>query len=150
MCEITLALRRKMVHITDDGVFDAPLEKVWKYMNDDKGHAHSGIKFTKVLEQSDKGMTVELEVKNADGSSHTETWKMTMNPPKGHSTEVLSGPMKGSRNTHTYTPMGNKTKVMVEGDFYAQGMDDASTKKAVLAMFEMVFNEDNANLKNYK
>ncbi len=139
-----------MVHITDDGVFDAPIEKVWKYINDDKGHTHSAVKFTKVLEQSDKGMTVELEVKNADGTSHMETWKMTMNPPKGHSTEVLAGPMKGSRNTHTYTPMGDKTKVMVEGDFYAQGMDDASTKKAVLAMWANVFDEDNANLKNYK
>ena len=150
MGRIALTPRSKMVHVSDDGVFDAPLEKVWKYINDDNGHAHSAIKFTKVLEQSDRGMTVELEVKNADGSSHSETWKMSMNPPKGHSTEVLSGPMKGSRNTHTYTPMGNKTKVMVEGDFYAQGMDDASTKKAVLAMFEMVFNEDNANLKTYK
>jgi hypothetical protein len=139
-----------MVHITDDGVFDAPIEKVWKYINDQNGHAHSGMKFTKVIEQSDKGMTVELEVKNKDGSSHMETWKMTMNPPKGHSTEVLAGPMKGSRNTHTYTPMGDKTKVLAEGDFYAQGMDDASTKKAVLAMWEMVFNEDNANLRNYK
>jgi len=49
-----------------------------------------------------------------------------------------------------HTPMGSKTKVEVEGEFYAQGMDDASAKKAVLAMFEMVFNEDNSNLKNYK
>ena len=149
MCGMASTLRSRMVHVTDDGVFDAPLEKVWKYLNDDS-HAHSAIRFTKVLEQSGKGMTVELEVKNPDGSSHMETWKMTMNPPKGHSTEVLSGPMKGSKNTHTYTPMGNKTKVTVEGDFYAQGMDDASTKKAVLALYEMVFNEDNANLKNYK
>ena len=139
-----------MVHVTDDGVFDAPLEKVWKYLNDDKGHEHSAVKFTKVIEQSDKGMTVELEMKHPDGSSHMETWKMTMNPPKGHTTEVLSGPMKGSKNTHTYTPMGNKTKVTVEGEYYAQGMDDAATKKAVLAMYEMVFNEDNTNLKNYK
>lgn len=48
------------------------------------------------------------------------------------------------------TPMGNKTKVEVGGDFRAQGMDDMATKKAALAMFEEVFNEDNANLKNYK
>jgi ligand-binding SRPBCC domain-containing protein len=139
-----------MVHVMDEGVFDAPVEKVWKYINDQNDHQHSAMKFTKVLEQSDKGMTVELEVKNPDGSSHKETWKMTMNPPKSHHTEVLAGPMKGSSNTHTYTPMGDKTKVVVEGDFYAQGMDDASTKKAVLAMWDMVFNEDNANLKNYK
>jgi len=139
-----------MVHVTDDGIFDAPMDRIWKYINDQNGHTHSAIKFTKVLEQSDKGVTAEVEVKNPDGSSHMETWKMTMNPPKSHTTDVLAGPTKGSRYTHTYTPMGNRTKVVVEGDFQAQGMDDASTKKAVLAMWEMVFNEDNAHLKNYK
>jgi ligand-binding SRPBCC domain-containing protein len=139
-----------MVHVTDDGIFDAPVEKVWRYINDGNSHSHSGMKFTKVIEQSDKGMTAEVEVKNPDGSSHKETWKMTMNPPRAHTTEILSGPMKGSKHTHTYIPMGNKTKVQVEGEFMAQGMDDASTKKAVLSMFEMVFNEDNANLKKFK
>ena len=139
-----------MVHVKDDGVFDAPLEKVWKYINDDTGHQHSAVKFTGVLEQSDKGMTVEVDVKNPDGSSHKETWKMAMNPPKSHTTEILSGPMKGSKHTHTYTPMGNKTKVEVDGEFKVEGMDDASAKKAVLGFLEMVFNEDSANLKNYK
>ena len=75
---------------------------------------------------------------------------MTMNPPTSMYTEVLSGPMKGSRHTHTYTAMGPKTKVVVEGEFVAQGMDDASIKKAVLGMLEMVFNEDNANLQKFK
>jgi hypothetical protein len=65
-------------------------------------------------------------------------------------TEVIAGPMKGTKHTHTYTPMGSKTKVVVEGDFVAQGLDDASTKKSVLAMLEMVFNEDNANLQKFK
>ena len=139
-----------MVHVTDDGIFDAPVDKVWKYLTDQNGHSHSGERFSKVLEQTDKGMTVEVEVKNPDGSLHKETWKITLNPPKGHHTEVLAGPTKGSSNTHTYTPMGDKTKVVVEGDFFAEGMDGAATKKAVLAMFETVFNEDNAQLKNYK
>jgi hypothetical protein len=139
-----------MVHVIDDGVFDAPVEKVWKYINDPNFHQHSAVKFTKVLEQSGNSMTVEVEAKNSDGSSRRETWKMTMNPPQSHHTEVLAGSMKGSSYTHTYTPMADKTKVVVEGDFSAQGMDDASTKKAVLGMWDMVFNEDNTNLKNYK
>ncbi len=79
-----------------------------------------------------------------------ESWKIAMSPPKSMSTEILSGPMKGTKHTHTYTPMGSKTKVEVEGDFIAQGMDDASTKKAVLSMLEIVFNEDNANLQKFK
>ena len=139
-----------MVHIKDDGVFDAPIEKIWRYINDEHAHSHGAVKVTGMRDQSEKGLTLDLEVKNPDGSTHTESWKITMNPPKSMSTEVLSGPMKGSKHTHTYTPMGQKTKVEVEGEFVAQGMDEASTKKAVLGMFEMVFNEDNANLKKFK
>ena len=140
-----------MVHVSDDGVFDAPLEKVWKYLNDDTGHEHSAMKFTKVLEQSDKGMTVELEVKHPDGSSHMETWKMTMNPPKGHSTEVLSRTNERlQKHTHIH-PHGkqNQSHTLKENSTRKAWMTTA-TKKAVLAMYEMVFNEDNTNLKNYK
>jgi hypothetical protein len=139
-----------LVHLKDDGVFDAPLDKIWRYLNDDKGHQHSSVKISKVMEQSDKGMTAEFEVKNPDGSWLKETWKMTFNPPKGHSLEVMNGPRKGTKHSHTYTPMGNQTKVEVEGEFLAQGMDEASLKKAALAYLSVVFDEDNANLKNYK
>jgi hypothetical protein len=77
-------------------------------------------------------------------------WKMSFNPPKGFSLEITSGPMKGTKHSHTYTPMGDKTKVTVEGEFVAQGMDEATVKKAALTMLEQVFNEDAANLKRYK
>jgi len=139
-----------MVHVSDEGTFDAPLEKIWRFLNDDNSHKHSSLKFSKVLEQTDKGMTSEVEVKNPDGSWRKETWKLTFNPPKGFRMEMVSGPMKGTKHSHTYTAMGNKTKVVVEGEFVAQGMDDASLKKAALGMFEQVFNEDSAALKNYK
>lgn len=138
------------MHIKDEGVFDAPVEKIWRYINDEHGHSHSGMKVTGMRDQTEKGLTLDLEVKHPDGSTHMESWKITMNPPTSMSTEVISGPTKGSRHTHTYTPMGPKTKVVVEGEFVAQGMDDASIKKAVLGMFEVVFNEDNANLQKYK
>ena len=131
-------------------MFDAPLEKIWRFLNDDNSHQHSSLKFSKVLEQTDKGMTAEVDVKRPGEPSHKETWKMSFNPPNGFSLEITSGPMKGTKHSHTYTPMGNKTKVVVEGEFVAQGMDDASLKKAVLGMFEQVFNEDSAALKNYK
>lgn len=139
-----------MVHIKDDGVFDAPVEKIWRYINDEHAHSHGAVKVTGMHDQSEKGLTLDLQVNNPDGSTHSESWKITMNPPKSMYTEVISGPMKGTKHTHTYTPMGSKTKVEVEGEFVAQGMDDASTEKAVLGMFEMVFKEDNANLQKFK
>jgi len=131
-------------------MFDATLEKIWRFLNDENSHHHSSVKFSKVLEQTDKGMTSEVEVKNPDGSWRTDIWKMSFNPTKGFSMEMVSGPMKGTKHTHTYTPMGNKTKVVVEGEFVAQGMDDASLKKAALGFFELNFNEDTEALKNYK
>jgi len=134
----------------DDGVFDEPIDKIWRFLNDDKGHQHSVVKTSKVMEQSDKGMTAEVEVKNPDGSWRKETWQFSFNPPTGFGIEVISGPMKGTKHKHTYTPMGAKTKVVVEGEFVAQGMDDAALKKAAMALFEQVFNEDIAHLKNFK
>lgn len=139
-----------MVHIRDEGVFDAPVEKIWRYINDDHAHSHGLVKVTGTRDQTEKGLTLDLEVKRPDGSTHTEAWKITMNPPTSMYTEVIAGPMTGSKHTHTYTPMGQQTKVVVEGEFIAQGLDDASTKKSVLGMLEMVFNEDNANLKKFK
>ena len=139
-----------MVHIRDEGMYDEPVEKIWRYLNDEKSHTHSFERMSKVIEQSDKSMTAEVEVKRPDGSWHKETWKMNFNPPTGFTMEFLSGPIKGSKHTHTYTPMGNKTKVVVEGEFIAQGVDDATMRKNALAMLELVFNEDSAALKKYK
>jgi hypothetical protein len=45
--------------------------------------------------------------------------------------------------------MGDKTKV-VEVEFVAQGLDDAAVGRAALPMFEQVFNEDVAHLKNFR
>jgi len=140
-----------MVRITDDGVFDAPIDKVWKYVDDGMMHNHTSFKMTNVLEQKGNMLTVQAEVNNPGGKgTHKETWKFVFNRPKGFDFEYLSGPMKGSRHTHSYTAMGNRTKVEVVGDFRAEGMDDAATKKAVLAYFQEVFAEDSAALKKYK
>lgn len=142
-----------MVQVKDEGVFDVPLEKIWRFMNDERPntHTHRSIKFTKVVEQSGNHMLVEAEVTAPDGKTKfIETAKFTFNPPKGFDMETLSGPMAGTKHTHTYTPMGNKTKVEVVGEFKIQGMDDAATKKAALAFLEDVFNEDHSALKNYK
>lgn len=136
-----------MVHVTDDGVFDAPIDKVWKYISDDMMHQHKSFKVTSTEEQGN-AMIMHADVANPGGmGTHKETWKMVVNSPKGFELEYLAGPMKGSRHTHTYTPVGNKTRVEVSGEFRAEGMDDESTKRAVLAYFAEVFEEDQAAMK---
>ena len=141
-----------MVYLKDEGVFDVPVEKIWRFLNDDTAdHTHRSVRFTKVLEKSGNQTIVEMEAKSPDGkSTFKQTAKLTFNPPKGFDMEFLSGPLIGTKHTHTYTPMGNRTKVEVAGEFKVQGLDDQATKKAALALLEEFFNEDNAALKKYK
>lgn len=139
-----------MVHIRDDGVYDAPIDKLWKYWNDNAAHNHTSFQVTKVLEQKGNAMTVMAKVRNPSGGMDTEKLLMTVNQPKGFSVEYLSGLMKGTKQTHTYTSQGSRTRVDVDGEFVASGVDDATLRKGVLANFAQAFEEDSANLKKYK
>ena len=139
------------MYIKDEGVFDAPVDKIWRFLQDDNAnHEHRSVRFSKVLEKSNESMVVEMESISLDGKTFKQTAKFTFNPPKGFNMEFLTGPMTGSKHTHTYTPMGDKTKVEVVGEFKIQGLDEQATRKAVLAQLEQLFDEDNTALKKYK
>ena len=139
-----------MVYLHDEGVFDAPVEKLWKYIQDPASHQHEAILSQKVLEQKGNVLKIRAEVAGPRGKAE-ELWQMRMNPPFGFELEVLDGPTKGSKNTHTYVPMGDKTKVIMVGDFHMQGVNDPeAVRKNTLAYFEKVFNEDNSALKSMK
>jgi hypothetical protein len=89
-----------MVYTKDESVFDAPLEKIWRYMQDET-HQDSSLRFSKVLEQSDKHMVAEAETAAADGKTYKGTAKFTFNPRKGFDMEILSAPQAGTKHTHT-------------------------------------------------
>jgi hypothetical protein len=137
-----------MVYVRDDGVFDASVEKIWKYIQDPESHQHEAILSQKVLEQKGNVLKIRAELARPRGKAE-ETWQMRMDPPFGFELEVLDGPMKGSKSAHTYVPMGAKTKVIVVGDFHLQGSSDEEVRKGTLQYFEKVFNEDNSALKNF-
>ena len=142
-----------VVHVTDDGLFDVPVDKIWKYLADENPatHAHKTVRGQKVLEKKGNYQILEMEVENPDGkSTRKEKVKMTLSPPKGFEWEVLNGPMAGTKFNNSYTPQGSKTKVSVAGEFKIQGMDDSTTKKAILAYLETMFNEDQENLRRFK
>ena len=140
-----------MVYLKDEGVFDASIDKIWRFLQDDNAnHEHQAVKFSKVLERSGKLMVVEMDGMSPDGKAFKQTAKFTFNPPKGFDMEFTSGPMTGTKHTHTYTPMGEKTKVEVVGEFKIQGLDEQATRKAVLAQLQQLFDEDNAALRQYK
>lgn len=142
-----------MVQVKDDGVFDAPIDRIWKYLNDERPniHNHRMIASAKTLEQKGNAVVQEWEMRNPDGrTTRKETWRLVFNPPGGLEMESLAGPSKGTRYTNSYTPVGDKTRVEVRGEFKMQGMTDEATKKAALGFLAEVFDEDNTNLRKYK
>lgn len=142
-----------MAHVKDEGVFDAPVSMIWKFLQDQTPgvHHHKSIRNVRVLDQKGPSMTQEIEFANPDGkSTRKETWRFTFNPPHGFEMEALAGATKGTKYAHRYTPMGNRTRVEVEGDFHIQGMDENATRQAAMGMLAEVFDEDRANLGRYK
>ncbi len=142
-----------MVKVRDEGVFDAPLEKIWKYLGDETPgvHNHRSIVGSRTVENRGSEMVFEWDMRNPDGkTTRKETWRMALDPPRGFEMESLGGVSKGTKYTNRYTPMGGRTRVDVEGEFHMQGMDEASTRKAALGFLSEVFDEDQASLKKYK
>lgn len=139
-----------MVFIHDEGVFDVSIDRIWKYLQDPGAHRHESVLHQEVLEQQGNTMKLRREMKSPMGGKDEEVVRLTLNPPFGFVAEVLDGSKKGSKNAHTYVPMGDKTKVIVAGDFHVHGLDEAATIKATLDYFASVFDEDNATLRQYR
>ena len=142
-----------MVHVKDDGVFDAPIDRIWKFLMDESptAHHHRSIRGMTTVRQEGPKVTQEIEFLNPDGkTTRKETWRFFFNPPTGFEMESLSGASKGTKYAHRYTPAGNKTRVEVEGDFVIQGMDEAATRAAALGFLAEVFDEDQRTLQRYK
>lgn len=136
-----------MVYIMDEGsTFDAPIDKVWKYLSSDQ-HRHPSIK---LLNREANGNTVVLtSERNIMGKTMLVKVKNTLYPPFGMVQEHIEGPLKGSRAFQYYIPKGDKTGVCVVGDYVMQGMnDEQSVRQAVLQQAQTVFDEDNSNLKS--
>ena len=140
-----------MAHIRDDGVFDAPLQTIWECLQSPQDHTHGAFAVSKVLDQKGNALVMEVNVRDPpSGTSRMETVRRMMDPPRGFDVVYLEGPSKGTRHRHTYTPLGDKTRVEVEGDFRMHGRDDSEIRKSVLAYFDEVFHEDNAALQRFK
>jgi len=74
-----------------------------------------------------------------------------MYPPLGVAMEYLEGPAAGSQAFVHYAPNGSKTGITIVGDFKITGVvGEEGTKKAVMQMLELSFNEDRAILVQMK
>jgi hypothetical protein len=138
-----------MVYILDEGsVFDAPIDKVWKYLTSDE-HRHNSLKLIS-REMATSNTVIITAERNIMGKTVRSKIKNTLYPPFGFVQEHLEGPTAGSRAFVYYIPKGNKTGITVIGEFVLSGMDEKTTRDAIMAQLQMSFDEDNANLKNTK
>jgi hypothetical protein len=139
------------VHYKKDGIaiFDAPPEKLFRYMSAGD-HPHAALKSHRLVGVSDGRVALDAEVYNPDGSTFETRIEHRLDPPNGIETTMTGGHFDGARFVHTYTPIGDRTKVDLEGDFPAlPGLSEAEELAMIDGFFTMTFDEDTATLRTW-
>jgi hypothetical protein len=141
----------RMVHIRDEGSrFDASIETVWRYLNtgDLHGKVHTSSRNRQVKTIGDVAMMVALE-RNWNGEWVKEVSRVTVMPPLGVTTEILEGPLAGSKMFTVYSPEGlERTRVEVFGEFRSPKLPAEQVESAVRKWLEDSYNEDAPALKS--
>ncbi len=132
-----------MVKVTDDGVFNAPRDKVWKLIEahgTDPSGIHPWVKSAKVLRKEGNSNVVEQQV-DMQGRLVKQVLKVTPNPPSTLTLEFLEGPMTGTM-VNTYTDVPGGTKVTTVCDMKSLMMKDSELEAAVRQTLNTGFEED--------
>ena len=113
-------------------------------------HPHAAFKSHQLVGVAGNVVTLEAEIYNPDGSTFRTTIQHTLNKPDGVETTMGGGAFDGARFVHSYTPLGSRTKVDLEGDFPSlPGMNEAEVLKMIDGFFSIVFSEDEATLRTW-
>ena len=139
------------VHYKSEGIatFDAPTEKVFQYMSAGN-HRHAAFKSHRLVRVEGNVVTVDAEVYNPDGSTFETRIEHRLDPPRGLQTTMNGGPFDGARFVHSYTDLGDRTRVDLEGDFPEfPGMSEGDELKMINEFFSTVFAEDEATLRTW-
>jgi hypothetical protein len=140
-----------MVFIADEGsVFDAPVDVVWKFLQSDTdpGESHKGRRNLERKQINENTLMLSWE-QDVGGQWIRLANRLTFHPPVGFFVEPLEGPMAGSKFFNYYVPKGDKTEVVVVGDWNSKMIPPAQLEKAVMENLEKVFHEDSAGLKEF-
>ncbi len=132
-----------MVKVTDDGLFPAKREKVWKLIeahSTDASTIHPSLKSVKPLRKEGNSDVVEQEWEMS-GQRAKMILKITASPPERLTLEFLEGPMTGKMvNIYSETPSG--TKVVTECDMQSKFMDERQLEGAIKQFLNDGFNDD--------
>jgi heme-degrading monooxygenase HmoA len=129
--------------------FEVPVERVFDYMRAGN-HPHKAFKSHRLVEVAGNVVTVNVEAYNPDGSTTEMTVEHRLDPPNGIVTTMTGGHFDGARFRHSYTALGDRTKVDLEGDFPAlPGMSEAEELAMIDGFFTMVYGEDAETLRTW-
>lgn len=140
-----------MVFVADWGSrFDAPVDVIWKYLqsDDDHGPSHKGRRNFDRKAVNENTIVLSWE-QDMEGSWVRLSNRLTFHPPVGFFVEAMEGPMAGSRFFNYYVPHGDKTEVVVVGDWDSKTIPAAQLEKAVVANLEKIFHEDSVGLTEF-
>jgi heme-degrading monooxygenase HmoA len=149
--ELTVVASATRVHYRKDEIatFEATPDKVFAYMSSG-GHPHAAFKSHRLVGEANGLVTLSAEVYNPDGSTFETRIEHRLDRPRGIETTMHGGPFDGARFVHTYTPLGDRTSVALEGDFPAlPGMSEADELVMIDGFFTTVFDEDTATLRTW-
>jgi uncharacterized protein YndB with AHSA1/START domain len=142
-----------MAHYASTGTFQAPIEKVWRLIDEHTPattpHIHEGFLGYRVVERKGNAEVREVEAVGPDGKPFTYRARFTAERPRSLTIDWLTGPLAGSI-LHTYVPDGATTRVHVAGDVRVNGMPDAAAEKMFGEFLDHAFDEDAAWLKQMK
>ncbi len=139
-----------IVHYKKQGItFDATSDKLFQYMSAG-GHPHAAFKSHRLVGIANDVVDVSTEVYNPDGSTFEMTIQHRLDPPNGLETTMRGGPFDGARFVHAYTPLGERTKVDLDGDFpLPPGMSEADGLAMIDGFFTTIVDEDKATLRTW-
>jgi hypothetical protein len=133
-----------MIFIEDTGsLFDASVDTLWKYLFAGEAHdkAHHSTRNSSFKPLTKTSFIFSSE-RNLNGRWAPESLRMNVFPPLGMSTEMLEGPLAGSKMFYLYSPKGNKTQIDVFGEFKSEVFPADQLEQIVPKFLEGEFNED--------
>src|SRR5918995_6119255 len=146
-----------MAFIQDSGgIFEAPLEMIWKLAEDHLEHGnkiHPNTRNNKTEIMGESSFINSWEQDETNGQNIRMKVKGTTYYPLGIAFEVLEGPFADSKYFVYYFLLDNdnsKTGVTVVGDFKSSVIPEEQIKLTVLSLLEKVFSEDVAYLNAIK
>jgi hypothetical protein len=136
-----------VVFLRDDGVFDAPLNEIWRFLGSgaehERAHGHRGVR-REVLGENSGNYSWEQPF---DGAAVRFTMRWTEFVPVGVGYDVTEGPFVGSRFFLIYRPDGPRTEVSIVGAFTSPSIPLPALESAVRRFFATEFEQDSTAIR---